>query len=1016
VEILTDIFDRANGLNSLTHTNTISNYESNPALPSISSTKSSFLATPNLDIDSLQYLNSDIIPAAQLALQQFVATPEFTVNIQQAFGYGCNLDLAHTLIDHFSNGQDLPAIAVLSQSQLRANGAFGNDTVFLSQDLLNSDHKAIAISVLLEELGHYIDSQINSSDASGDEGAIFAKLVQNQPFQVGEMAALKQEDDHGLLTLQNANGQSQTIAVEHSDLLGVFVVGATGKISIDFLADAGSYHSEMAVFSLKGMESLTEGSAAYIKEAARRALTSSILGYVAIRDSSEGAKFTGELGEANKNDAGYFGAKAFNFDVGDRIAFMLVPQGTVQEVFNNPSSQGNKRPLFSLSSANPSKATQLGQLVSGTFGWEDLRVDQGSDADYNDIVFQVKGVTGSATDLSSLIASRRDWRGLSTAQELIAFANNNANLTAGLAQDTGVSDTDKITNNPTIQGTLTGTAGFTKFQAKLNLGNFVDVLAKLNADGTFTLDMPTLTQINGGQLPDGVYQLSLKAEDKFGNVSNEVKLDFTFDTSAPQAPGTMLDSLFDAAPLGDSQTTFAKVNLLGQTEANATVTLDGTNISIVSDAIGKFKLADVAMALGDNLFTVRAKDIAGNSSAFTFLLKRVAQTNSDVVLDWNATLLNVIMTDKTPPPVASRNMAMVQAAVFDAINSFDLKYKNYNFAGTAPIGASPDAAAASAAYTVLLSLYPNQKVFFDTALAASLAKIADGVPKTDGIAFGKLVGNDILTLRSNDGSNTVVSYTPGTNVGDWQPTPPAYAAAALPQWGKVTPFGLTIGSQFRPAGPPALMSAEYATDFNQVKDLGSLTSTTRTADQTQIANFWADGSGTYTPPGHWNQIAQNVVATMGRSLVDNARLFALLDIALADAGIAAWDAKYTYNFWRPITAIQNADKDGNVNTVVDPNWKPLLTTPNFSEYVSGHSTFSGAADTILTTLLGNNLGFTTNSLGTSGVNRTFTNFDAAANEAGISRIYGGIHFNSANVDGLATGKSIGDYILTNLLT
>ena len=227
---------------------------------------------------------------------------------------------------------------------------------------------------------------------------------------------------------------------------------------------------------------------------------------------------------------------------------------------------------------------------------------------------------------------------------------------------------------------------------------------------------------------------------------------------------------------------------------------------------------------------------------------------------------------------------------------------------------------------------------------------------------------------------------------------------------------MTSGSQFRPESQPALTSDNYTADFNQVKDLGSINSTTRTAEQTEIAQFWADGAGTFTPPGHWSQIAQNVAATKGNSLLDNARLFALLNISLADAGIASWDAKYQYNFWRPITAIQKADSDDNSNTIIDPNWKPLITTPPFPEYTSGHSTFSGAAATVLTSLLGDNISFDNNSIGTPGIERTFGSFNAAATEAGISRIYGGIHFNSANIEGQNTGKSVGNYVLQNLLS
>jgi hypothetical protein len=374
-------------------------------------------------------------------------------------------------------------------------------------------------------------------------------------------------------------------------------------------------------------------------------------------------------------------------------------------------------------------------------------------------------------------------------------------------------------------------------------------------------------------------------------------------------------------------------------------------------SLGKFSFSDIALALGTNNLTVSSQDLAGNSSTFTVTIQRDATGNSDVVLDWNATLLNAVYEDKTAPPIASRNMAMVQAAVFDTVNSFNNTYKNYHFVGSAPVNASIEAAAASAAYRVLVNLYPNQKTFFDDALTTSLAEIPDGTAEDTGVTFGQTVADDILSLRNNDGSANTVIYTPGINPGEWQPTPPAFDPALLPQWGEVTPFALTSGSQFRSDGPPALDSADYAMDFNQVKDLGSLNSTTRTAEQTEIAKFWADGTGTFTPPGHWNQIAQNVAVQKGNSLLDNARLFALLNISLADAGIAAWDAKYQYDFWRPITAIQKADTDGNANTIADANWQPLLTNPPFPEYVSGHSTFSGAAETILTSLLGDNVSF-----------------------------------------------------------
>lgn len=231
----------------------------------------------------------------------------------------------------------------------------------------------------------------------------------------------------------------------------------------------------------------------------------------------------------------------------------------------------------------------------------------------------------------------------------------------------------------------------------------------------------------------------------------------------------------------------------------------------------------------------------------------------------------------------------------------------------------------------MVNLYPAQTATFDTQLALSLAEVADGQSENDGVALGQYVADQILAWRSTDGSSNVVSYTPGSEPGDWQPTPPGFVPGLLPQWPDVTPFAIASGDQFRPGGPPALDSAEYATELNQVKELGSINSTTRTADQTEIARFWADGAGTFTPPGHWNQIAELVALAQGNTLSENARLFALLNIAEADAAIVAWDAKYEYDFWRPVTAIRQADTDGNPDTIGDPNWEPLLVTPPFPE-------------------------------------------------------------------------------------
>ncbi len=377
---------------------------------------------------------------------------------------------------------------------------------------------------------------------------------------------------------------------------------------------------------------------------------------------------------------------------------------------------------------------------------------------------------------------------------------------------------------------------------------------------------------------------------------------------------------------------------------------------------------------------------------------------------WNQALLDAIVGDATDPTLASRNMAMVQAAVLDAVNAID-GTPAYYVKLSAPAGASLPAAVSGAAYDVLTYTFPGQQPLFDAVLAGQLSLVADGQAKTDGLAVGKAAGDAIIAMGAGDGWNTYVNYVPGTDPGDWQPTPPMYAEALAPQWANLTPFAMTSPSQFAPPGPPPLSSQAWADAFNEVKSLGSATSTTRTPDETQIAKFWADGAGSYSPPGHWNEIAQQIAVQQGDSLSQDARLFAVLDVTMADAAIVAWNVKYSDNFWRPITAIHAADTDGNDQTAADPNWQPLLLTPSFPEYVSGHSTFSGAAATVLDSFFGSNVSFRTTSLTAPGVTRSFTSFDQAAVEAGRSRIYAGIHYEFSDADGEAAGRQLAAYVL-----
>jgi hypothetical protein len=425
-----------------------------------------------------------------------------------------------------------------------------------------------------------------------------------------------------------------------------------------------------------------------------------------------------------------------------------------------------------------------------------------------------------------------------------------------------------------------------------------------------------------------------------------------------------------------------------------------SNDTVIRDQItGEY----LAVLSGVNVSSITQKDF-------------VTFTSGKIISDWNSTLLDAVRTAGTAPPIAARNMAMVHTAIYDAVNSITQSHSAYKAKVQAPAGASEVAAAAAAANQVLTSLYPAQKAKFDAMLTSSLAAIPNSQAKTDGIAVGVSAADQIIALRSKDGASAVVNYTPKTAPGDWVPTPPAFANALLPQWPKIDCFAMTSGSQFRPSGPPALDSAKYAEEVNSVKEIGAKDSLTRTADQTAIANFWANGTGTFTPPGHWNQIAEEASQLSENSLEENARIFAMLNIGLADAGICAWDAKYEYNFWRPITAIQQADKDHNPDTLTEANWQPLLTTPPFPEYISGHSTFSGAGDAILSHFFGEDFSFA--DAGDPSANnslRKYQNFAEAADESGMSRIYGGIHFMSANQDGLKMGRDLGNYVFQNFL-
>lgn len=403
-------------------------------------------------------------------------------------------------------------------------------------------------------------------------------------------------------------------------------------------------------------------------------------------------------------------------------------------------------------------------------------------------------------------------------------------------------------------------------------------------------------------------------------------------------------------------------------------------------------------------------------------VQHVSAPGTDVVLDWNATLLNAIQAIGVAPPIAARHQAMVHTAIFDAVNAIEQRYSSYSpnlSAGlnlNATRGASTIAAAAQAAHRILSSFYPTQQAEFDAQLARSLGEVPNGVAETNGIIIGNRVADIILLNRLADGSDGAqIRYQPDGQPGSFQFTQ-SDNFALLPGWGNVKPFVIPNSDRFVPDGPPVFGRSGYATDLNNVQSVGGLNSRTRTADQSEVALFWAyDRSDTFRPPAQWNVIAQTESLRQGGSILDNARLFAHLNLAQADAGIVAWDTKYTYNQQRPITAIRNANADGNAQTIGNPNWQSFLPTPPFPDYISGHSTFGAAAAQVLASYFGDNYQFRVSSQEIAGTYRSFSSFQQAAAENGISRIYGGIHVASANLDGLDVGQQIADYVLRNSL-
>ena len=389
-----------------------------------------------------------------------------------------------------------------------------------------------------------------------------------------------------------------------------------------------------------------------------------------------------------------------------------------------------------------------------------------------------------------------------------------------------------------------------------------------------------------------------------------------------------------------------------------------------------------------------------------------------VVVDWNRNLLVIVRTHGAQPATIhpTRSFAMMHAAIYDAVNAIDQTHEPYA-AGVphASQSASQEAAAAAAAHEVLVQLYPAFQATLDAELQQSLSQIPDGTPKTEGISVGQAVGDLILALRSNDGSSAPpIPYVFGNAPGDYQSTPPNFPPQPqFTNWSNVTPFALEHANQFRPGPPPPLDSDSYSDAFNEVKTLGIINGTVATADQALTGRFWNGAIQNY-----WNEITQTAVLTDGLTTAQSARLFALVNFSLADGVIAFYDAKYIYNFWRPVTAIREADTDNNPETVADPNWLPEVTntTPDPS-YPGAHAVISAAAASVLNSVLHHDhFDFTVTSEVLQGTTRSFRRFSAAADEATLSRIFAGVHFRFDLTTGERLGRNVADFVVDHFLT
>lgn len=397
-------------------------------------------------------------------------------------------------------------------------------------------------------------------------------------------------------------------------------------------------------------------------------------------------------------------------------------------------------------------------------------------------------------------------------------------------------------------------------------------------------------------------------------------------------------------------------------------------------------------------------------------LGKAEPAKPNAVIDWNQTMMATLAAAAVPAPPAIRYAAIVQASVFDAVNGIDRRYTPIHVAPAAPRGASRKAAAVAAAYTALVSLFPTQAPSLNAARAASMASLADDDNSKSiarGVQWGTSVANQIVTWRSTDGFSTNLGAYPIVNApGHWQPTPPGFSTNPVFRTLAITtPVAMTSPSEFRPAGPPALTSARYTADFNEVKAWGGLMGSLRNSYQTETAKVWQLDTATAI----WNRVADSLALQHHMGLLASARLLAMLNVSQLDAVIAVWEAKQFFDGWRPITAIQQAASDGNPDTSPDLNWAPLLPTPVHQEYPSGHSGVSGAAATVLASFFGEHTSFAVTSNGVPGASRSFTTFSDAVAQVADARVFAGFHFRFSCDDAGQMGTKAANLALKKLM-